>query len=103
MPGADTFFATLKKRKTRLHRRLSMTACNTSATFAHKCKEASAMRTASRKSTRSPAARQAANSPIAWFAMLERGRQTGNRALVSGAARELARLGVVVTFMGVMR
>jgi hypothetical protein len=38
------------------------------------------------------------DSPVAWFALLELSRRTGNRGRFGEARRELARLGVHVTF-----
>lgn len=40
----------------------------------------------------------AKNSPTAWFAVLERARLTGDKALESRAMERLADLGVVVRF-----
>jgi hypothetical protein len=39
-----------------------------------------------------------ADSPTAWFAVLERARRTNDYALAAQAQRELVRLGVVVKF-----
>ena len=44
------------------------------------------------------AEQDAEDSPIAWFAALERAIRTGNSRLESRARRELARIGVSVNF-----
>jgi 5,10-methylenetetrahydrofolate reductase len=44
------------------------------------------------------ARREAENSPVAWFVMLERARTTGDFERAAQAVRELKRLGVTVTF-----
>ncbi len=46
----------------------------------------------------SQGSREAAESPTAWFAVLERARLTDDFELAAQAQRELARLGVVVRF-----
>lgn len=42
------------------------------------------------------ARQEAADSPVAWFVVLERARQDDDFALAARATRELRRLGVVV-------
>ena len=42
--------------------------------------------------------RRAEDSPVAWFAVLDRARQTSDFELASKAKRELERLGVKVTY-----
>ena len=44
------------------------------------------------------ARRDAENSPVAWFVMLERARATSDLERAAQAVRELKRLGVTVTF-----
>jgi len=46
----------------------------------------------------SKARREAAQSPTAWFAALERARDTNDFELAAQAVRELKRLGVTVRF-----
>lgn len=41
---------------------------------------------------------EAADSPVAWFAVLERAKQTGNFAKAARAVQELTRLGVSVKY-----
>jgi hypothetical protein len=38
------------------------------------------------------------NDPSVWFLLLERGKRTGDFELAARAKRELARLGVIVTY-----
>jgi len=42
--------------------------------------------------------REAADSPVAWFAVLERAKQTGDFAKAAHAVQELTRLGVSVKY-----
>lgn len=42
--------------------------------------------------------REAADSPVAWFAVLERAKQTGDFATAARAVAELERLGVKVKY-----
>jgi hypothetical protein len=53
-----------------------------------------------RKDEVEKARREAENSPVAWFVMLERARTTGDFDREAEAIRELKRLGVTVTFSG---
>ena len=52
------------------------------------------------KRTQSKAAREASKSPVPWFVALEAARRERNQNLAARATRELARLGVVVTYVG---
>jgi hypothetical protein len=45
-----------------------------------------------------PATRDARDVPAAWFVVLERARETGDRDREREAIRNLSRLGVTVTF-----